>query len=267
MPASWSDQVTSHHPQMQVEGRVAVVTGAAAGIGRAIALRLAAEGAHVVVADIDEASGRRTAAEIRERGRRAAFVRADLGRAIDVRRMVAFAVDELGGLEIMVNNAGVASEPPYPDVPYERWRYVLDVNLIGLMLATQLAIDAMRRHGNGVVLNVSSVAGLGLKPHDLPDYAATKAAIVKLTTSLATLRERMNVRVNAMCPDWVATEANVEARGSMTEEEWRAKGGPERMVPLEEIAEAALMLIRDESLAGAVLNCPCGGEWGLLPLE
>jgi NAD(P)-dependent dehydrogenase (short-subunit alcohol dehydrogenase family) len=220
-----------------------------------------------VVADIDEPGAMETIRRIRSARGRAQFVRSDLGRAADVRRMVGFAVETYGGLDVLINNAGFAIDPSFPRAEYEAWRRLLDVNLVGLMHATQLAIEAMRGRGDGVIVNVSSVAGLGLMPYDSPDYAASKAAIVRLTACLAWLREKDGIRVNAICPDWVATEAVVARRASMSEQEWRARGAPKVLVPLEAVADAVITLIEDESLAGRVMNCPCGEPWGLLPQE
>jgi NAD(P)-dependent dehydrogenase (short-subunit alcohol dehydrogenase family) len=127
---------------MEVSGSVAVVTGAAAGTGREISLRLGADGALVVVADVDPWAGEETAREIETRGGTARFVRADVTSGDDVRRMVTFAESELGGLRILVNNAGGGGhvEPHFPEANPDQWQATLDLNLRGAMLATQLAL-------------------------------------------------------------------------------------------------------------------------------
>jgi NAD(P)-dependent dehydrogenase (short-subunit alcohol dehydrogenase family) len=252
---------------VDVGGRVALVTGAAAGIGRAIAERLAAEGVQVVIADIDAERGAAAARAIASKGATAAFVQADVSVADDVRRMIEFAVARYGGLDILVNNAGFAIDPPFPDAAAEDWRRLLEVNVIGLMHATQLALDVMRRRGGGTIVNVSSVAGLGLEPYRSPDYGAAKAAVVRLSASLAWLAERDSVRVNAICPDWVATEAVLAAREKVSDEEWRASGAPADLVPPQRVADAVLKLVGDDSLAGRVMACPHDGPWRLLPRE
>jgi NAD(P)-dependent dehydrogenase (short-subunit alcohol dehydrogenase family) len=210
---------------LELEGRVAIVSGGSAGLGAAIAQRLVADGATVVVADVDvplESNVR--------------FVRADVGLPDDVRRLFAFAVEELGGLDVLVNNAGGV---------FETWQRTLDVNLNGLVLATQLAFDAMR--GDGAIVNVSSVAGLGTTAYSHPDYAASKAGVVRFTAALA---NHGGVRVNCICPDWVDTPSVRHSLAEMTEEE-RAEVPP--LVPVDEIAALVVDLVRDDSAAGRVV--------------
>ncbi|HKA92893.1 MAG TPA: SDR family NAD(P)-dependent oxidoreductase, partial [Acidimicrobiia bacterium] len=173
---------------MDIPGRVAIVTGAGSGIGRAIALRLAREGAAVVVADVDEDAGGETVAQVEAGGGRAGFVRVDVAREADVRAMVDFALATFGGLDILVNNAGIVVNPAFPEADPEAWMRVLDVNLRGPMLGTFYAIGVMREHGGGAVVNIASLAGVGLGPHPAPDYAATKAGIVRFSAALAPLR-------------------------------------------------------------------------------
>jgi NAD(P)-dependent dehydrogenase (short-subunit alcohol dehydrogenase family) len=162
---------------VEVSGSVALVTGAAAGTRRAIAEALASQGAAVVVADTDARDGRRTVERIASRGGRAHFIEVDVTRSDDVHAMAAFAERELGGLQVLVNNAGGGGhiEPHFPDAGPPEWRTTLDLNLGGAMLATQLALDPMRRSGGGLVVNIASTAGLGFGPHPSPEYAAAKA--------------------------------------------------------------------------------------------
>ena len=136
---------------MEIQGRIAVVTGAAAGIGRAVASALAAEGAAVVVGDVDNDEGRRVAEEVGGR-----FVQADVLLDDNLRALIAAAE----GLEILVNNAGGAPGPNYPEAPIEHWSRTLELNLRSAMVATQLAIEAMTE--GGAIVNVSSMAGYGL---------------------------------------------------------------------------------------------------------
>ena len=203
---------------MELAGRVAIVTGGASGIGRAIAERLSHEGATVVVADVDAEAG--------------AF-RADIAVDDDVRALFAHTLAEHGRLDVLVNNAGGV---------FETWQKTVDVNLSGLMLSTQLALEAM--DGDGAIVNVSSVAALGSRPYSSPDYAAAKAAVVRFTTALG---EVDGVRVNCVCPDWVDTPAVRRDLATMSTEE---RAGVPPLVPAEEIAEIALDLIRDDSAAG-----------------
>ena len=237
---------------MNPRGRIAVVTGAAAGTGRVIAQRLAAEGALVVVADVDPGGGRETAQLIEAQGGRAWVVGTDMTSDAQVRSMIAFAEHELGGLHVLVNNAGGGGhiEPHFPDAEPQQWRATLELNLAGAMLATQLSLDAMRRAGGGAVVNIASTAGIGFGPHVSPEYAAAKAGLIHLTASLAGLRERMNVRVNCVVPDWIATERALDELARMAPAERAAAPIPR---PPEEIAAAVVELVRNEDHAGRVM--------------
>jgi NAD(P)-dependent dehydrogenase (short-subunit alcohol dehydrogenase family) len=237
---------------MEVRGSVALVTGAAAGTGRAIAFRLGADGARVVVADVDSQAGRETVRAIEAQGGSARFVQADVTSSDDIRRMVAFAEQEVGGLQILVNNAGGGGhvEPHFPDADPGQWQATLDLNLRGAMLATQVALRPMRLGGGGVVVNIASTAGLGFGPYLSPEYGAAKAGLIRFTSSLAGLRERMNVRVNCVVPDWIATE---RARGELARMTRAERAGTPAPRPPEEVAGAVVEFVRDEDLAGRVM--------------
>ncbi len=250
---------------MDIGGKVAHVTGAGAGIGRAIALRLAAEGASVGVSDIDEEGGGETVARVESAGGRAAFLRADVAREDDVRDLVAFTQETFGALDILVNNAGGAPEPHFPDAATAHWLHQVAVNLLGVMLGTHYGIAAMRRGSGGAIVNISSRAGIGFAPYGAPEYAASKAAIWRFSAALGSLAHE-GIRVNCICPDWVAIEKIRARRLELGEEEW-AKSGPARLVPPEDIAEAAALLVRTDELAGRVAFCPHDGDWGLVPLD
>ena len=238
---------------MEIGGTIAVVTGAAAGIGRAVAQALAADGAAVVVADVDSDQGRRTAEELGGR-----FVPTDVLHDDELRALIAAA----DGLEILVNNAGGAPGPYYPEAPAEHWSRTLDLNLRSAMLATQLALEAMT--AGGAIVNVSSIAGYGLGPHDAPEYAVAKAGLMRLAGALSGLADTRGVRVSCVCPDWVDTPAVRRSLASMTDEE-RAEV-PE-LVSADEIAGIVLDLIRDETSAGRVVVRPAGGETFTVPRE
>jgi 3-oxoacyl-[acyl-carrier protein] reductase len=257
---------------VEIANQVALVTGAAAGIGRATAKRLAREGAHVVVADTDVDWGREAVEEIRGSGRQAVFARVDVSSEEGVRRMVDSAVSELGGLDILVNNAFEGSGSRFPDAPADEWSRVLDVALRGTMLGIQHGLAAMGPEG-GAIVNVSSIAGLGTQPHSYPEYAAVKAAIVRLTECLAPLAEERGVRVNCIAPDWTATEFVQGRFAAMTpEERAEATDGfgrppPERFLEPDDVAGGVIDLIRDEGLAGRTLVMWCGEEPRLLPID
>jgi len=255
---------------VEITGKVALVTGAGYGIGRAIARRLAGEGVHVVVNDIEEAHGVETVGMIDEAGGKAAFVRADVSNEDDVGRMISFAQETFGGLDILVNNAANEIQPPfYPYATAERWRQTLEVCLIGTMNATQQAIKPMTDRGGGAIVNLSSMAGVGFTPHDSPEYAAAKAGIMRFTATLAPLKERANIRVNCIAPNWVATEKVRSFVPQLTAEQRAAWWVPEMsaMATPEDIADAVGDLIRDDSLAGrAMLYGERGKKW-LVPVD
>ena len=256
---------------MDIEGKVALVTGSGSGIGRATALRLARQAAAVVVADIDEEGGRETVRQIEAAGGRAAFTRADVASEANVRAMVAFAEETFGGLDILVNNAGVVEgitteRLSFPEVEPERWNLTLEVNLRGVILGTQYGIQAMRKRGGGVIVNISSGAGMGYGPHGSPVYAASKAGVMRFSAALAPLKDRMNIRVNCICPGWVDTPMVQRTRAEMSPEEWQAIA-PAVMLQPEEIADAVVQFVRDETLAGRVMLCYEGETRRLVPIE
>jgi NAD(P)-dependent dehydrogenase (short-subunit alcohol dehydrogenase family) len=237
---------------VELRGAVAIVTGGAAGLGVVLVRRLVAEGASVVVADVDEG-----ALAARETASGVAFVRADVRVGADVERVVAFAVEHFGRLDVLVNNAGgVSRGAQWPDASPLEWGATLDLNLRGPMLATQLALEPMRARGGGAVVNVASSAGLGLAPYDSPEYGAAKAGLIRFTASVAGLRDGIGVRVNCIAPHWVGLDRAHAELAAMSPEE-RAAAPP--FVDPEEIADAVVWLARSDSLAGRVVEMR-GGE-------
>jgi NAD(P)-dependent dehydrogenase (short-subunit alcohol dehydrogenase family) len=250
---------------MDIRNKVALVTGAGAGIGRAVARRLAREGAAVVVADLDEEAGLGAVREIGSEGGRAVFVLADVASEADASRMVAFARERFGGLDVLINNAGGVEAPYFPEGDPAHWGRAIDLNLRGAMLGVHFGVRAMRKRGGGAIVNVSSVGGIGFGPYDKPEYGAAKAGVVRLSTSLATLKERMGVRVNCVCPGWVDTPASRRSRAEMNPEE-REMLRPFLLRP-EEIAEAVVMFVEDDSMAGRVMIWREGSPWRIVPVE
>ena len=229
---------------MDLDGKVAVVTGAAMGIGFAVAQALTDAGAQVVLADRDSEAGKQAAADVG-----GLFVRTDVSEDDELRRMIATAERFGGGIDVLVNNAGGVERPVYPDAPAEHWQRVLDVNLRAVMLATQLALEPLRRRGGGAIVTVASVAGLGAGPHGAPEYAAAKAGVVRFTAALGELAAN-GIRVNAICPDYVDTPA---MQRSLAEVDERERASLPELVSPQAIAGGVLDLIRDDSLAGRVL--------------
>jgi NAD(P)-dependent dehydrogenase (short-subunit alcohol dehydrogenase family) len=251
---------------MEIEGKVAVVTGAGSGIGRAVARRLAHEGAAVVVADVDEDAGASAVREIHSEGGQAAFALVDVASETDVSRMVAFAEEHFGTLDVLVNNAGGVTEPYFPEGEPHRWGRAIDLNLRGVMLSIYFGVRAMQTGGGGAIVNISSMGGIGFQPYDKPEYGAAKAGVVRLTASLATLKESMGVRVNCICPGWVDTPASRRSRAEMTPEA-RERLVPPVLLQPEEIAEAVAMFVEDDSMAGRVMIWQEGEPWQIVPLD
>ena len=233
---------------MELNGLTALVTGGAAGIGAGIAERLAAEGMHVVIADLDEVAG----AVMAERTG-GSFLRTDLANPADVRA----AVDAAGPVAVLVNNAGGIEEPCFPAADPAKWEQTLDLNLRAVMLATQLVLAPMRERGGGAIINIASTAGLGTAGHDSPEYAVAKAGVVRFTACLAPLRDTMAVRVNCICPGLVDTPASRRSRARMTPAELAAL--PPVLSPAD-IAAAAMEFLADDTLAGRIMLCRQGGE-------
>ncbi len=254
---------------VEMQNKVALVTGAGAGIGHAVAVRLAQEGAAVVIADVNEGAGQESVRRIEAVAGRAAFVFADVAVEADVQRMVAFADRHFGGLDILINNAGGAPEPYFPEAGPEHWGRTLDVNLRGVMLGIQFGIRAMRKRGGGAIVNISSMAGIGYGSYGAPEYAAAKAGVVRLTAALAHLREELGIRVNCICPGWVETPAVQRALATMSPEEQAALPvpPPQTLIQPGEIAEAVMMFVRDDTLAGRVMVWPDGEPWQLVPVD
>jgi NAD(P)-dependent dehydrogenase (short-subunit alcohol dehydrogenase family) len=194
---------------MRFADRTAVVTGASSGIGRAIALALATEGAHVVIGDLQEPSRLEdekgsTAAAIREAGGSAMFVECDVGRSADVTRLVDSAVDAYGGVDILVNNAGVFVRNPITEVTEDEWDRVLAVNLKGYYLSCRAALPVMIGRGGGAVVNVGSIHGL-IGTATAATYCASKGAIDNLTRQLAVDYAGHGIRVNSVAPGTIET--------------------------------------------------------------
>lgn len=232
------------------EGRVAVVTGAASGIGRATALALAREGAQVVVADVDVERGEDVVRDIKDLGRDAAFVKTDVAVDEDVRAMVAEAVDRFGGLDVAVNNAGIEGVlAPTADYPEEIWNRVIAVNLTGVWNCMRREIPEMLKAGGGAIVNVASILGV-VGFANAPAYTAAKHGVLGLTKVAAMEYGPQGIRVNAVGPGFIETPMVME-RGVEAAKHPEVRKQIEELHPIgrmgksEEIAEAILFLASD----------------------
>ncbi len=255
----------------RMRGKVALVTGAGSGIGRATALLLAAEGATVIVSEIDETRGEQTVAAIRDAGGRGRFVRHDVSREADWQSVLGGIRDEEEQLDVLVNNAGIAWAGSVLDMSLEDFRRQNAVNLDGVFLGTRHAIPMLRDAGGGSIVNISSVAGIRGAAR-LAGYCASKGGVRLFTKAVAleSIREGWNVRVNSIHPgvidtaiwrtvtpadllDAGANEINLEAIAAA------AGGRPGRP---EEVAAGVLFLASDESsyVNGTELVIDAGGS-------
>ena len=248
-----------------LEGKRAIVTGAASGIGRATAMLFAAEGASVVLADIDAAGGEATATAIAEAGGRAVFVRCDVTRSDDCLRAVETAVGSFGGLEIVFNNAGIVRRADVVETTEEEWDRVMAVNVRSVFLMSKHAIPVMVEGGGGVIVNTGS--GWGLKGGDrAASYCASKAAVVNLTRAMAIDHGPQGIRVACICPGDTDTAMLRDEARQLGEDETvflasSAARPLARLGTADEIARAVLFLASDAAgwITGTTLVVDGGG--------
>jgi NAD(P)-dependent dehydrogenase (short-subunit alcohol dehydrogenase family) len=242
----------------RLDGKVALITGAASGIGRVAAELFAAEGAQVVIADVVETDGAAAVDAITQAGGQAAFVRADVSDTTDAAAMVRFAVDTFGGLHVLYNNAGIL--PPDDagtlDTPEDTWDRVMAVNLKGVWLGCKHGIPALLASGGGAIVNVSSLVALMGSAVPQIAYTASKGGVLAMTRELAVEYARQGIRANVLCPGPIDTPLMAQL---MSDPQWAARrlvhipmGRPGQPA---EIARTALFLASDDSsfMTGATL--------------
>ncbi len=195
---------------MKFEGKVALVTGAARGIGKAIALTLAREGANVVVTDVDLEGIQRVTQEIEGLGRKTRAIQADVSQREAVKQLVSEAVSLFGNIDILVNNAGIIRRGTFVEHSPQEWEKVLGVNLGGTFNCTQEVVPLMTKQGGGKIINISSIAGKVGDLASAPSYGASKGAINTLTMSLARELAPHNINVNAVAPHAIETDMSRE---------------------------------------------------------
>ena len=236
---------------MKLAGKVALVTGAGSGIGQAIALLFAAEGARVGVADFSEAGGTATVERIRQAGGEGEFYQLDVSKSADVKRTVDSVLQRWGRLDILCNNAGIGVAATVVDTAEEDWDRTIAVDLKGVFLGCKYAIPPMIERGGGVIVNTASVAGqVGVL--NRAAYCAAKAGVVGLTKSVAVDYVTQHIRVNAVCPGtvdspWIQRILSAQADPVGERQRMVERQPMGRMGQPEEIARAALYLACDDS--------------------
>ncbi len=244
---------------MKLSGKVAIVTGAAAGIGAASAVLFAQEGAAVVVTDIDAEGVQRTARNIQEQGAQTVALAADVSRSADVQQVVNLAIERFGRIDILFNNAGIVPVGRIDKTSEAQWDLAMAINVKSIYLFTHAVIPHFRQQGGGVILNTASATALRAVP-DRACYTATKAAVIGLTKSMALDYVRQNIRVNCLCPGTIDTPSlrqRIDAFDNPVEarQQFIARQPMGRFGTSAEIAAAALYLVSDESsfITGAAL--------------
>jgi NAD(P)-dependent dehydrogenase (short-subunit alcohol dehydrogenase family) len=235
----------------KLEGKVALVTGAAMGIGRSTAVLLAKEGARVVLADIDEQQAKETSRMIEEAGGEAFFARTDVSKSEDVEAAIKTAVETFGSIDVLHNNAAIALGATVVDTTDELWNRVLDVNLGGVYRGCKYAIPHMVRNGSGSIINSTSVQALrGFS--GWAAYAASKGGILSLTQQVALEYAKHNIRVNCIAPGTIMTPLNEKLFEEAEDPEalietWNRMHPVGRFGEPEEVAEVVLFLASDAS--------------------
>ena len=252
----------------RMEGKRVLVTGSGTGIGRGVALEFAREGAAVVLHYAHSEAGAASAVdEIRSAGGTAEAFQADLADIEQVRALASQAIEFLGGLDVLVNNAGITMNKPFLQVTPEQFDTLYDVNIRGMYFLTQAAVPTMIEQGNGAVINLTSVhAFAGMTEHTV--YAGTKAAIVGFTRVLALELATKGVRVNAIAPGWILVENHLKVLGEFDQQSAGSTIPAGVIGAPHDIGKLALFLASDESryIVGQTLVID-GGMLAIMPLS
>lgn len=243
---------------MKLKGKVAVITGSGRGIGKAIAMTLAKEGADIVVNDINLKDAEDTALEIRAMGRKALAIAVNVADRSQAKEMFAKIKEEFGQLHVLVNNAGITRDALLLKLTEEQWDQVIDVNLKGVFNCCQFAAGMMAEQNEGKIVNLASIAGQMGNVGQI-NYAATKAGVIGMTKTMAKELARYNVNVNAIAPGFIKTPMT-DAIPEKVKESLKKAIPLNRLGEPEDIANAVRFLVTDDSsfITGHVLSCNGG---------
>lgn len=235
---------------MRLKDKVALITGAAGGIGRETSLLFAAEGAKIVATDVDDAQGAETVAKVKAAGGEAIYVHADVSKSADCQKMVEAAEKTFGKLNVLFNNAGImhSNDDDAVNTDEQVWELTQAINMKGVFLGCKFGIPALRRAGGGSIVNTASfVAILGAATPQIA-YTASKGGVLAMTRELAIIHARENIRVNALCPGPLQTELLMKFLNTDAKKQRRLVHIPMgRFGQAREMAQAALYLASDES--------------------
>lgn len=230
-----------------LKSKVAIITGASLGIGRAIAIRFARAGATVVAADIHrEPESPPTASVITRKGGKAIFIRADVSKASDIHKLIQQTVKMFNGIDVIVNNAGIGSQGSVTKINEKEWQRMLSVNLTSVYLLCREVLPLMLARGGGKIINISSIFGIAGTP-GRADYTASKAGVIGLTRQMAVEYGPSNINVNAICPGFIQFTGITRRLGEQKIAEFRKATPFPRLGTPEDIAGAALFLASSDS--------------------